>query len=460
MPFTFIIPFQESNPVKRKVPIVLILLTLVGSIATRAFAAPAAVTAVPASRFLDSIGVCSHMTQGLDAEPNVATCLTYAGIRNVRDDGSIDPKAIKNFIDLHAATGAKLCLLPPSANPADWPTQYDAVADAGALLAVEGTNEPNNEPPTFGGQKSSNTTAMPTAKFQAALYAFAKADSHLQGIPVFGSSESGGSEPDNVGLQYQTIPTPLPEGVLMPAGTPYSDFANTHNYIIGNGITKPVDNIAWQAEDPLLNSNWDGLYGEYGVTWSKHFPGYSKAELLTLPRVTTETGWYTSAENSQGQKYPVSLDQQGKLLMNVYLSAIKRGWSYTFVYYLHDSPQGEWGFFDADYKPKPSATYLHNLTTILADTDAFKPGSFIYSIADEPKSVHDLLIQKKDGTFYLAVWDDRPVGEGTDSVKVDLTGTHDVSQYDPTVDASAKSLGKVSSASLSLSDHPVILEIR
>jgi hypothetical protein len=444
---------------KKYVPAILISLAMAGSIATSASADPAAVLAVPANRFLDSIGVCSHLTQGLDAEPNVATCLTYAGIHNVRDDGSTNPKAIQNFISLHAATGAKFCLLPPSANPADWPTQYDAVADAGALLAVEGTNEPNNEPPTFEGQKSSSTTAMPTAKFQAALYAFAKADSHLMGIPVFGSSESGGYEPDNVGLQYQTIPTPLPEGVLMPAGTAYSDFANTHNYIIGNGITKPVDNIAWKAEDPLLNSNWDGLFGEYGVTWSKHFPGYSKAELVALPRVTTETGWYTSNEDNQGQKYAVSLDQQGKLLLNVYLSAVKQGWSYTFVYYLHDSPQGEWGFFGPDYKPKPSARYLHNLTTILADTESFKPGSLAYSIADEPKTVHDLLLQKKDGTFYLAVWDDRPVGEGTDNVKVDLGGDHEVNQYDPTVDTTAQSLGKVSSATLSLSDHPVILEI-
>jgi hypothetical protein len=420
---------------------------------------PSATVAVTANSFLDSIGVCSHMTQGLDAEPKVATCLTYAGIRNVRDDGSINPSAMKNFIDLHVATGAKLCLLPPSAVPAEWLIQYDKVAAAGALLAVEGTNEPNNFPDTFNGQKSSSTTAMPTAQYQAALYAAVKGDPKLAGIPVYASSEAGGSEPDNVGLQYLTIPTPLPDGVLLPAGTRYADYANCHNYIIGNGIYAPADNTVWKAEDPTLNSNWDGMYGEYCVTWSKHFKGYSEADLLTLPKVTTETGWYTTAEPSQGQKYPVSLEQQGKLLLHLYLTAKKQGWSYTFVYYLHDSPQGEWGFFDPDYKPKPSATYLHNLTTILADTASSTPGSLNYSIPDEPATVHDLLLQKSNGTFYLAVWDDRPVGEGTDNVTVDLGGKHTVSQYDPTEGTTPANLGSVSSVKLSLTDHPVILQI-
>ena len=440
-----------------------ILILTAGSVAgvAQALAAGSSGTkAVTANSFLDSLGVCSHMTQGLDAEPNVATCLTYAGIRNVRDDGSLNPAAMKNFLDLHAATGARMCLLPPSADPADWPKHVRSHRGCGRLLAVEGTNEPNNEPPTFEGQKASDsTTFMPVAKFQAAFYAFAKSDSHLKGIPVFGSSESGGAEPDNVGLQYQTIPTPLPAGVLMPAGTHYSDYANCHNYIIGNGVTAPVDNITWKAEDPTLNSNWDGLFGEYGVTWSKHYRGYSKEELPQLPRVTTETGWYTSAEDSQGQKYPVSLDQQGKMLLNLYLTAFKRGWTYTFVYYLHDSAQGEWGFFDPAYQPKPSGTYLHNLTTLLADRKDFTPGSLDYSIENEPETVHDLLIQKSDGTYYLAVWDDRPVGKGTDSVNVNLGDFYPVKQYDPTVGTTATDLGKVSKVTLTLSDHPVLLEI-
>ncbi|MFX5660750.1 hypothetical protein ABTE05_20505, partial [Acinetobacter baumannii] len=81
---------------------------------------------------------------------------------------------------------------------------------------------------------------------------------------------------------------------------------------------------AWQAADPTLNSRWDGLFGEYGVTWKKRYQGYSRADLLTLPRVTTETGWDAPD--------PTSEDVQGKTLVNTYLAQFKRGWSYTFIY--------------------------------------------------------------------------------------------------------------------------------
>jgi len=125
---------------------------------------------------------------------------------------------------------------------------------------------------------------------------------------------------------------------------------------------------------------------------------------------------------------------------------------------LRDDPnQGYWGLFHTDYTAKLSANYLHNLTTILADTVSFTPSSLNYSIPSEPSTVHDLLIQKSNGTFELVVWSE--LASGTNPVTVNLGGTHTVNQYDPTVGTTPTSLGSVSSVSLTLSDHPVILEI-
>jgi len=414
------------------------------------------VAAVSANAFLNSIGVCTHITQGADAESNVATCLTYAGIRNIRDDGTTNATTLQSFVTLHNATGALVDILPADFTVADCLSEYETLKAGGALLSAEGPNEPNNFPVTYNGATSSSTTALPTAQFMAALYTAVKGDSKLAGIPVFASSEAGGSEPNNVGLQYLTIPTPLPSGVLMPAGTQYGDYANPHNYVCGTNNAAPADNQAWDAEDPTLDSHWDGLYVEYGYTWwSPGYPGYSDTQLLTLPRVTTETGWTTS-----GASDSISLDQQGKLFLNLYLTAYKRGWSNTFIYYLHDtSSQGYWGLFDTNYNAKDSGTYLHNMTTVLADTTSFTPGLLNYTIPSEPSTVHDLLIQKSNGTYYLAVWDDRPVGEGTDNVTINLGGTYSVNEYDPTVGTSATNLGSVSSVTVSLSDHPIILAI-
>jgi hypothetical protein len=74
---------------------------------------------------------------------------------------------------------------------------------------------------------------------------------------VFHSSEAGGSEPDNVGLQFLTIPAGA--GIAMPDGTQYADYANTHNYVCGHS-SQLVDNVAWNASDPTLNGDWDGPY--------------------------------------------------------------------------------------------------------------------------------------------------------------------------------------------------------
>ena len=159
----------------------------------------------------------------------VATAIAYVGIRQIRDDGSTDSATLRKFVDVHNSTGAKVSLLPINGDVAASISAWEMLASAGALLAAEGPNEPNNWPVDYQGQVSSGTTSLPIAKFQRDLYAAVKADSQLAGIPVLHSSEAGGSEPDNVGLQFLTIPAGA--GTLLPDGTQYADYANTHNYV-------------------------------------------------------------------------------------------------------------------------------------------------------------------------------------------------------------------------------------
>ncbi len=416
-------------------------------------------TAVKANEFLNSIGVCTHISQGEDHPAKVAECLTYAGIRALRDDGPKNPKTLQSFIDLYKASGAKVVLLPKNGDIAASLDQYETLAAAGALLAAEGPNEPNNFRVTYKGAASSKETSMPVALFQKDLYAAVKADPKLAGIPVFHSSEAGGSQPDNCGLQFLTLPDGA--GTLMPDGTQYADYANTHNYVCAHLKSMSEDNIAWNAEDPTLKGKWDGMYVEYGHTWrGKGFDGYTPAQLETLPRVTTETGWSTRVGKG-GHPDAISEEQQGRLFLNLYLAAFKRGWSYTFIYMLRDSAgQGYWGLVHTDYTPKLSADYLHNLTTILADkSSSFTPEKVNYAIPNKPAIVHDLLMQKSNGTFELAVWGEQV--KGASDIIVNLGGTFaSVKVYDPTIGtAPTQTLSNVSSVPLTLSDHVVILEL-
>jgi hypothetical protein len=73
--------------------------------------------------------------------------------------------------------------------------------------------------------------------------------------------------------------------------------------------------------------------------------------------------------------------------------------------------------------------------------------------------VHDLLLRKSNGTFALVVWSEK--ADGTNSVTVDFGDTHrSVKLYDPTTGtAPTQVLTDAEFVSLTLSDHPVIIEM-
>ena len=185
------------------------------------------------------------------------------------------------------------------------------------------------------------------------------------------------------------------------------------------------NNQSWNAADPALNGPWDSLFVEYGITWLKHFRGYTNDQLMTLPRVTTETGW-DSVSDIGGEK------AQATVLVNPFLSPFKRGWRYTFIYHMRDGEGGSdhQGLFNWDSTPKLAATFIHNLTTILADDrPVTSPGRLNYGIAEQPPTVHDLLLQKSNGVFELAIWDEKV--KGSDNVTLNLGRIHaKVNVYD------------------------------
>ena len=118
------------------------------------------------------------------------------------------------------------------------------------------------------------------------------------------------------------------------------------------------------------------------------------------------------------------------------------------------------GFFTSDYAPRKAAVYLHNLTTILADRGSLvNPGRLDYSLSEQPSTVHEMLLQKSDGTLELVMWNERL--KGADDVSVNLGGTYKaVKVFDPTIGTEPiQTYGEAESLKLTLSDHPLIIEI-
>ena len=410
---------------------------------------PRPTRAASSEEFLSSLGVVTHVDQGYDAERYVEP-LRYTGIRNIRDAG----QHLESTIMLHRRTGVRVNLLGGGDVEGVLATARTLAAN-GALLSLEGPNEPNNFPITYKGEKGGGfcpaCTWVPVARFQKDLYDAAKRDPVLRHYPIFAVSEAG-AEVDNVGLQFLTIPKDA--GTKFPDGTVFADYANPHNYVIGTAKTYE-DNQAWKAADPTLNGHWDGLYSEYGVTWFKHYPGYRGEELEALPRVTTETGWDSVSD-------PGGEHVQGVVLVNTYLAQFKRGWRYTFIYELVDGQgsTGNQGLVRPDFTLKPAATYIHNLTAILSGGSPSEAPDFLsYGVPKRPETVHDLLLQKNSHTFDLVIWGERT--DGMDDVLVQFGGKHrSIDVYDVTESSiPVRSLTDVDAVPLTLSDHALILEI-
>jgi len=365
--------------------------------------AAAETAAIPANDFLDSIGVCSAVSRRGEKLASTIEAARYTGIRWFRV-GYESGIPIGDLLELHRQTGVRFSygLMSGGTDIARLLEGARQLASARALIALEGNNEPNNWGITYQGEKGGRTsTWLPVARLQRDLYAAVKSDPVLKEYPVWSLSENGAQE-DNVGLQFLTIPNGA--GALMPDGTKYADYANCHNYMTHPGWPGLHDNQTWIAADPGRGCKVDGLYGNYGLTWRRRFKGYWEDELLTLPRVTTETGITIEGAITE----PI----QARLYLSVYLDQFKRGWKQTAVYLLRDRTDERgnqtFGFYRPDYTPRLAATYLHNLTAILADKPAnAKPGALHYSIAPRPSTVHDLLLQKSDGTFALVVWNER-----------------------------------------------------
>jgi len=419
---------------------------------------PQEMKAIEVDEFLNSIGVNSSISKRGETLEQTAKAIKYLGIRWIRTgyEGGIP---VKDLILLHKQTGIKYSygLLSGGTDLSRLLENGKMLSAANALLAFEGLNEPNNWGLTYKGEKGGGTNSWkPVAELQKDLYAAVKNDATLGKYPVWSICESG-AQTDNTGLQFLQIPEA--QKTAMAAGTKFADYAVCHNYFSHPSHPGLYDNQTWNAADPGPDCKVDGLYGNYGLTWKAKFTGYSREQLLTLPRVTTETGITIDAEHSE--------EKQARLYLNLYLSQFKRNWSYTAVYLLRDrsdeSGNQSFGFYTKDYSPRKSALYLHNLTSILnsskATTSGSKEKSLSYYIKDQPSTVHDLLLKKRNGKLALVVWGEKATGKEQVTIRF-AKHRKAVQVYDPTVGTSSiASYGSTQEIILNSSDHPFVIEL-
>jgi hypothetical protein len=220
---------RRSGPVKRLLPAIAAFSVLLTS--------PASAAASRTFDLLNLLSVSGH-TGEYRTNPNTLSDAQYLGITKWRDGISVSPANLAVYKALYQAgisiIGLPLVATPPANTSVSANIFYAkriANLGPGALYALEGPNEPSNFPIAYNGVSSGSpsTTFVPVAQFQRDYYAAIKADSTLANVPVW-TPTLVGAEPDNSGLQYLKVPTPLPSGVLMAAGTVFADVLNMHVY--------------------------------------------------------------------------------------------------------------------------------------------------------------------------------------------------------------------------------------
>ena len=409
--------------------------------------------------FLQSIGVNSAIYRRGESVERTIECVNYIGARWIRTDESMHTDeqvaAIKQLTD---ATGVKISTsLGSGGSDIESLIQGSRrMAAMGVLLAIEGNNEPNNWGIRYNGQEGGRDKSwVAVARLHRDLYQAVKSDDVLRRYPVWATTETGAMT-DNVGLQYLEVPKGATDVAEEFRGVRFADVANCHNYFVHPTWAVPKNNQTWLSSLPTSVAKGDHLQGNYGVTWLKKYKGYSDKELQQLPRVTTETGATISGQMTE--------EMQARMYLSCYLSQFTQGWSHTAIYILRDrsdeAGNQSFGFYDKDYRPRKAAHYLHNLTTLLDDDQPTKRlSSVAYTIENQSAEVHDLLLQKSDGSFALVIWGELYEG-GEQTVTVRLKRQYDIRIFNPTVGTTPSCEGRMDNFDLRVATHPYIIELR
>jgi hypothetical protein len=333
----------------------------------------AAVPAREADSFVESIGVNVHTGNGgtpyRERFEEVEQRLQELGVHHVRDDLESDSPAQHQELSELAGVGIESTVI--LGDPGFGSAGLDELIDilktdlAGAVEAVEGPNE-------FSTSGDSEWKPHLIA-YQQQLYDDVKGDPALSLLPVIGPSIVHGDQ-DELGDV---------SGML--------DYGNIHSYPQGN----PPDKLGSFITRAELNSG-------------------------SKPILATETG-YNTALNWTGENRPVSeaamATYMPRLFFEYFRWGIVRTYSYELVDELPDPnlENKEWNFglLRNDLSRKPAFEALRNTIAILEDPGpAFVPGSLSYRLRDrgtelpgpESTELHKVLLQKRDGSFYLAMW--------------------------------------------------------
>jgi hypothetical protein len=186
----------------------------------------------------------------------------------------------------------------------------------------------------------------------------------------------------------------------------------------------------------------------------------------------TETGFW-AAPGAYWGGYGISEAAQATYTPRALLEFSNAGAARTYLYELADYETGDdFGLIRSNGTARPAFGTLENLLSLLKDTGpAFTLNTLAYSLTGANSSVHQALFQKRDGSFYLALWVEalsynfqtsQPISVASQRVTLSLSRTvisAATSQFDAAGNMTTTTITPSQSLPLTLTDKVQIVKL-
>ncbi len=256
---------------------------------------------------------------------------------------------------------------------------------ADANEAIEGPNEYDNTHTNARPEAADADWPATLKAYTQALYEKVKADPALKDRPVIGPSMAHASNAPKV-----------------PELSEFITFGNMHPYPGGWNPSRQMD--------------------DYNIPKTKKMNG----ERIVW---ATESGYQNAMEKPLGGHNPCPPDVAGKYGPRLVAEYFRRGFGRVYFYELLDQhvnladQEANFGLLNNDLSEKPIFAGLKAMIALLkspaADAKAapgdaaprgaaaaapFTPGTLAYSLTPAPQEIRQVLLQRRDGRFFILVW--------------------------------------------------------
>jgi len=167
-------------------------------------------------------------------------------------------------------------------------------------------------------------------------------------------------------------------------------------------------------------------------------------------------------------------DVAGKYIPRLFLEQFNYGIPGTFLYELinvgndPNDPEKNFGLLRNDGSEKPAYIALKNMINFLKDPGPnFTLGALNYSLSGNSNNVHHRLLEKRDGTFYLILWQEVSSFNVNSKLNINIKSQElKLSLNEPIarvkihwLNNSVMASNNLNQIDLSVSDSPLIVEI-